>query len=154
MQARNLIGTGFLLFLVCAQAQQEQRFVLLPPRESNTLAEEFPRKGPERIDGSWQPTIAQIQTLETNLSRISDLTSDDNPNAQKIDHPDRYFRQYVAVVRAGERLIYINALCNVHSKPEWRTRLIRVLDGGNCYWQAWYDPVTGTFSELTVNGRA
>ena len=155
MRTHNFIGVGFLIVLLTgAQAQQEQRFVLLPPSQANSLAEKYERKGPDRIDGTWQPTTSQIQALEANLSRISDLRSYDAPNGEQIEYPDRYFRQYVAVIRAGERLIYINALCDVRNIPQWRNQLVSVYDGGNCFWQAWYDPATGSFSELAVNGRA
>jgi hypothetical protein len=155
MRTRYFIGASLLIvLLIGAQAQQEQRFVLLPSSAANSLAEQYPRKGPDRIDGSWQPTISQIKVLEANLHNISNLTSFDDPNGQKIEHPDRYFRQYVAVVRAGVRLIYINALCDVYHRPEWRNHLVRVLDGGNCFWQVWYDPATGSFSDLAVNGSA
>jgi hypothetical protein len=153
MRTRSFIGAGLLIVLLTnSQAQQEQRFVLLPPGESNSLAEEFPRKGPDRIDGSWQPKIAQIKALEANLSHVSDLTSNYEPNGETVEHPDRFFRQYVAVVRGGQLLIYINALCDVHNRPEWRNHLVPVFTGGNCFWQAWYDPATGSFSELSVNG--
>lgn len=155
MRTRNFIGVCLLLFLLInVKAQQEQRYVLLPHSESNTLADRYPRKGPDRIDGSWQPKLSQIEALEAHLQDISKLKSDDTPNGKQIDHPDRYLRQYVAVIQGGEPLIYINALCNVHSNPDWRHRLILVSDGGNCYWQAWYDPATATYFDLTINGRA
>jgi hypothetical protein len=161
MRIRNFIGAGLLsVLLIGARAQPEQRpeqmFVLLPPSEATSLAEKYERKGPDRIDGSWQPNLTQIKALEANLSRISDLRSDDAPsiekNDKKIDHPDRYFRQYVAVVRAGQRLIYINALCDTHNSPGWRSHLVSDFGGGYCFWQAWYDPATESFSDLTVNG--
>ena len=155
MRIRNFIGAGFLIVLLTsAQAQQEQRFVLLPSIEAKSLAEKYDRKGPDRIDGSWRPAPSQIQALEANLSRISDLRSYDAPNGEQIEHPDRYFRQYVAAIRAGERLIYINALCDVRDVPQWRNHLVSPSDGTHCFWQAWYDPATGGFSELAVSGRS
>ena len=155
MPASNLVGAGLLIALLTgAEAQQEQRFVLLPPSAATSVAELYPRKGPDRIDGSWQPKLAQIKALEAHLQDISKLRSYDAPDGAQIDHPDRYFRQYVAVVRAGEPVIYVNALCDVYDRPQWRQKFIPISDGGNCFWQAWYDPATATFSELAVNGRA
>lgn len=155
MRTRNFIGACLLLLLLInAQAQQELRYVLLPPSESNTLADRYPRKGPDRIDGIWQPTTSQIKALESNLQNISSLRSDDAPNGQQIDHPARYFRQYVAVIQGGEPLIYINSLCNVHANPDWRHHLVSAFGGGNCYWQAWYDPATATYFDLTINRPA
>ena len=144
-----------LIFLITgAQGQQEQRFVLLPASEANSLARMYPKNGPEKIDGSWQPTKSQIETLEANLSHISDLRSGGAPNGEKIAHPEQYYRQYVPVVRDGQKLIYVNALCEVRFSTDWREHVAIVMDGGNCFWQAWYNPATEKFLTLYINGHA
>jgi hypothetical protein len=61
----------------------------------------------------------------------------------------------------GERkLVYLNAFCK---KPEdvapmkggdWRQRPIDVCGGGDCFWSAVYDLLSGEFSDLQVNGIA
>ena len=72
----------------------------------------------------------------------------------RIDHPDKYFRQYVGVRHRGKRQIYINAFCDDRPPSDWRTRFYVVIDGATCDWHAFYDPGTKTFSDLTINGRA
>ena len=94
------------------------------------------------------PSKLQIETLEANLPHISDLKSSGAANGEKIAHPEQYFRQCVALVRAGQRLIYVNGLCQVQDISYWRDRLAIVMDGGNCFWQAWYDPATEMFLSL------
>ena len=128
--------------------------MLLPASEVGSFARMYPTKGPERIDGSWQPTNDDIDTIEANLHYISDLRSFGAPNGEKIEHPDTYFRQYLAVFRGGQKRIYINAMCDVKYSTDWRTHLAIVMDGGNCFWQAWYDPATQKFLSLMINGVA
>jgi len=150
----QLLGGLFFLSFVCAQAQQTQRFALLRETEASLLRQMYPKSGPNRFEGGWQPTSSQIEALETNLPHISELHNGGNPKGQGITHPETYYRQYLPVVRAGKKLIYVNAICDAKYIPDWRTHFAAVMDGGPCFWQAWYDPSNGTFAELTVNGRA
>jgi hypothetical protein len=71
----------------------------------------------------------------------------------RIDHPDKYFRQYVGVRHHGKRQIYVNAFC-FDPPPDWRKRFYVVIDGDLGFWHAFYDPETKTFSDLTINPRA
>ena len=155
MITKKAIISGLLVFLLSAAfGQQEEHFVLLPESEASSLAKMYPKNGPEKIDGSWQPSKSEIDALEANLSHISELKSFGAPRGESIPHPEKYFRQYVAVIRAEHRLIYINAFCDVRDISYWHDHLAIVMDGGNCFWQAWYDPATSKFSGLSVNGRA
>jgi hypothetical protein len=141
-------------FIVGAQGQQEIRFALLPASETASLAREYPKSGPDKIDGGWQPNKAVIDNLEANLPHISELRSFGAPNGEKIEHPNTYFRQYLAVIRGGQRKIYVNAMCDVKYSKDWRTHLAIVMDGGSCFWQAWFDPATEKFTDFYINGRA
>lgn len=155
MRTRKLVIASTLIFLIMgAQGQQEKRFVLLPASEVSSLAKDYPKDGPEKIDGSWQPTTSQIETLEANLPKLSTLRNAGAPNGEKIEHPEQYYRQYLAVIRAGRKLIYVNALCQVGNISYWRDHLYEIMDGGKCAWQVWYDPVTDKFLSLSINGLA
>jgi hypothetical protein len=139
-----MIGSFVFAFLMSAQGQQEQRFVILPGRAAGSIANQ----------GSWRPTKADIDGLEANLSKVSALTAEGWPSNVHIDHPKQYFRQYVAVIRGGQRRIYVNAFCDEHLRSHWRDQLVVVQDGATCFWQALYDPVTNRFSNLRINARA
>ncbi|MGA2832046.1 MAG: hypothetical protein ABSE55_03145 [Terracidiphilus sp.] len=155
MRARKIVVASFLIFLAAyANGQQEQRFVLLPASEARNLAEMYPKDGPEKINGSWQPTKSQIESLEANLHHVSDLKSFGAPKSERIEHPEQYFRQYLAVVRDGQNLIYINSFCQIQNISNWRNHIAIVMDGGTCFWQARYDPATERFLNLYINGRA
>jgi hypothetical protein len=144
MRTPKLILASLLLVLVASsQAQAGQRSVLLPASEAAQVGSK----------SSWQPTTADIESLEANLSHISDLQARGWKPAQHIDHPEKYFRQYVAVVaNDGKRKIFINAFCNAPPSPDWHTHLLLTADGGSCYWHATYDPVTKKYSGLEING--
>jgi hypothetical protein len=107
--------------------------------------------------GRWQPSKADIDGLEANLQQLSGLSAANRPGPirESINHPERYFRQYVAIVRRGKKFIYINAFCDdLAPDPAWREQFSQIADGGRCVWQALYDPTTKTFSALSINGYA
>jgi hypothetical protein len=105
--------------------------------------------------GAWRPTAAEIGGLELSLPVVPYLKPENwPPNSVRIDHPEWYFRQYVAVVRKGKRLIYVNAFCSQIQDPDWQKHFVIVMDGGTCCWQAFYDPNTHTFLTLRINGVA
>jgi hypothetical protein len=140
-----LRNTGTVLFLaICCQGQSSSRFVVLPLSAASGL----------ESSGTWQPTKADIDGLEASLSQISSLKAENWPASSKIriDHPEQYFRQYVAVIRGGREEIYINALCRQIPMSDWRKGLIGVDDGGTCFWQALYVPETKQYSGLRING--
>jgi hypothetical protein len=99
-----------------------------------------------------------IESLERNLSQVSNLRATNWNSEIHINHPEEYFRQYVAVLSAGKKLIFVNAFCedikNSSPSPDWRNHLEIIADGGTCVWHALYDPFTGKFSGLEINGRA
>jgi hypothetical protein len=66
----------------------------------------------------------------------------------------RYKRQYVATINSkGEKEVWVNCFCNTWDK-NWRTNLIFVFDGGNCYFNLKINLTTGQYYELMVNGDA
>ncbi len=105
------------------------------------------------MDGSWNVTQLQIAALEANVKRISSLREAGSARAIRITHPEDCYRQYVAVVVAGRKLIYVNAFSGIEV-PGWRSHFVTICDGGETVWGVLYDPVTGKFSDLEVNGVA
>jgi hypothetical protein len=143
MLARKLKIAILLLSLIQnTGGQQEQRWVLLPASEAIQIGSK----------DSWQPTKADIEGLEANLPYMSELPARDWNPARVVLHPERYFRQYVAIIDAGKRKIFVNAMCNVPSVPDWHVRFISTADGGSCFWHVTYDPATRKFSVLEING--
>ena len=71
----------------------------------------------------------------------------------QIEHPDRYYRQYLGINIDDHKFIFINAFCDDKPPETWSESLIDVCDGG-CSWGVVYDVATGQFSHLEMNGVA
>ena len=123
-------------------------FALLPALEASSFARFF--TGPKAEVGSWEPTLGDMNDVETNLSQIAEMGKRDPDPNRHIDNPADYYRQYGAVVVDGRKSLVLNAFCS--PQDEWRKHLIVALDGGRCYWQALFDISTQKFIKLSVNG--
>jgi len=148
-----LICTALLSALSLAQSGENQRYVVLPPHSQASIPPVL--LWDRGSYASWTPSQTEIEDLESKLLQISELKIRRWESANiRIDHPENYFRQYVGVLHHGRREIYINAFNDDPPPPGWRTRLYVVSDGDLGYWQAFFDPDTKTFSDLTINARA
>jgi len=96
----------------------------------------------------------EISGLEASLLQISGMKPERWPSSIQIQHPDLYYRQYIGATADRKKLIYINAFCQDPPPQIWKSQIYVVTDGGTCFWQAFYDPATNQFSNLTINGRA
>jgi hypothetical protein len=133
-------------------AKRAPNFALLPAAEIATYADHFADSKP-RME-NWEPTVGDINDLEAALSLIAALSNKEQDIDRHIVQPDQYFRQYLAVVVNGKKIIFVNAMCSIKPDEDWRKHLIIAMGGGKCFWNAIYDPMTQTFSNLVVNGRA
>ena len=74
-------------------------------------------------------------------------------NGFELDLNKTYYRQYFPVLNEkGEKEIWINFICSL--KDNWKTDLIIVMDGGNCYFNIKINLTNKTYSELSINGQA
>ena len=130
-------------------------YVVLPESETAAYVKYY-LANPGIAVQSWQPSDADLKGLEANLPQVSNLKENGTGPGRHIDHPNEYFRQYLPIVQSGRRQIFVNAFCREERdySDEWRQRLHIVYDGGKCYWQAFYDPLTQKFSNLLINGVA
>jgi hypothetical protein len=107
-----------------------------------------------QVDGLWIPSETDIQALEsalpTYLQENADLFYRDPPVWERLDE---YKRQYFGYNRDGKRFIYGNFFCH-DMGIDYKTILVEVEDGGECYFQFKYDADSGEFFDLMVNGEA
>jgi hypothetical protein len=150
MKVRMLMIACLLSTLfTSAQSTGEQHYVILPASKARNIALEGIAS-----QGTWQPTKEDIDGLEASLSQISTMKIEGWPATLHIVHPEKYFRQYVPIIQAGQKRIYVNAFCDEQFFPHWRDQLVEVMDGDICYYHALYDPASKKFSNLKINGRA
>jgi len=147
---RLRVGSGSGQQAPSVSQKHKSDFVLLPESEVAAYAQFFPDPKPHLE--SWEPTVGDIDDLNSNLLQISDLSSKEPDANRHIDAPDQYYRQYLAVVVNGKKTIFVNAMCSVDSGQYWRKHLMFANGGGKCHWHASYDPASQSFSELMING--
>lgn len=173
-----LVGTSLLLLLILIAGTFGVRFLrvaplptkgevssrqpkakpdhaLLPASETDTYVKYY-LVNPGVAVQSWQPTEADLRGLEVNLPQISNLRESVSRPSRHIDNPNQYFRQYLAIVQSGRKQVFVNAFCvnGANDWTDWRYHLHVIVDGGDCYWQTWYDPITQKYSNLMINGVA
>lgn len=101
----------------------------------------------------WSPSAADILAVEEGAAAFLQ----ENESAFFTDFPvwqrlNEYNRQYIGVVWDGRKILYGNFFCS--DEPDWKENFVLVMDGGACYFQFKFDPNTGEFFQLQVNGEA
>jgi len=104
----------------------------------------------------WTPTEEQVLEIEAG---VYDFLDEEIPaehyGREILDRLPYYRRQYFGIgFSEGEQLIYASYFCPDDSFDYWLEGNVAVMDGGECFFQFFYDPETGTFSDLRINGMA
>ena len=118
-------------------------------------------------------TLAEIELTE--IEQIIEKAVKENNEQQQVnlekhnkEYPDNpwtetgfeistkgFKRQYVAVINNKEQKeIWINFFCDDWGNENWKSELMGVEDGGNCYFNLKVNLETGEYSELYINGYA
>ena len=72
----------------------------------------------------------------------------------ELDLNRGYYRQYVPVINEnGEKEVWINFFCSI-MKDNWKTDLLMVRDGGNCFFNIKVNLTKKESSDLRINGSA
>ncbi|KSA14159.1 hypothetical protein [Maribacter dokdonensis] len=68
---------------------------------------------------------------------------------------DGFKRQYVPVINdKGQKEVWINFFCDDFGIEYWKTDLVQVDDGGNCFFNLKINLETKEYYELSINGYA
>ena len=132
------------------------------------------------LSGTWDPSSAQISQLESALAqelsrRLNALPGTAFPRPRVRD----YYRQYAGIFLKGQKLIVINGFYKSHveyttawlaehrseaelaafpaearNKNYWHFVPVVVLDGGEHYFDAFYDPAHNRISNFEFHGYA
>ncbi len=109
----------------------------------DTCSRDSPARHPGEVTGYWAPSRQQVEQLEAQQTRLQPT----------IATPGDFDRQYVGIESQGRKLIYINAfqLPDDTDIDPGKTA-VKACDGGAGFWGALYDPQTGEFSDVRLNG--
>lgn len=106
-----------------------------------------------KATGYWTATLTDVAAFEAAFPNWIAQQTVWGADEVTDRWPDDYVRQYVGFVRDDTRYVYVNALCPVDFL-DWRSQPIMVDDGGPCFFSVVYDPATGDFLDLMINGVA
>lgn len=101
-----------------------------------------------------QNDIEEIEKLLIDcVNKYNSKLSSDNKQYFSIDlTKQKYRRQYVAVTnKNGDKEVWIICLCQTHG-DDWKTSIIMVDDGGNCYFNLKINLTKEKCYDLGVNG--
>jgi hypothetical protein len=71
--------------------------------------------------------------------------------SKKMHETWNYRRQYVCVINnKGQKEVYVNCLCD--SMNSWKTELVEIQDGGNCFFNFKINLSTKRYYDFNVNG--
>ena len=144
-----------------ASSMNPQWAVILPPDSASSLIKQCTRETPRHIDGTWQPMAAQVSAFEKALTPILErgLQRATRTSSQHLRVRD-YYRQYGGLVVDGKQIIYVNAFHREflhYLEPDttaWRRSAVDVCDGGEWFFGAEYDVLSGQVRNLHFNGHA
>ncbi|HTV84331.1 MAG TPA: hypothetical protein VME63_02930 [Dyella sp.] len=143
----------FVLVIVSGCAHQiSSNSVVLSRTQAEMLLHQCSRPTPDNVDGFWSVSDQVAQNVDRDIDKISTLQS---TARIAISRPHEYFRQYGGIVISGRQFVYINAIRYTtlgQTELPWKTKAVRICDGGETSWGALYDPATNSFSQLEVNG--
>ncbi len=111
----------------------------------DTCSRDSPGRHPGLVTGYWAPVRSDIEQLESHQDQLQPTITD----------PAGFDRQYVGITLSdGRRLIYVNAFRLPDSADlDPAKTAVRACDGGASFWGALYDPTSGRFSDVAVNGQ-
>jgi hypothetical protein len=123
--------------------------VIIPREKAGDFMKSF--SGVEEKE-SWTPGRSDVLKLEEKLeSYLKKAAAKRSPTLWSKLAP--YKRQYIGIMRNGRKVIFTNFFCNAF-EVDWKTKPVVVDDGGDCFFNVLYDPVSTTFSDLQINGEA
>lgn len=100
--------------------------------------------------------LTDADFIEVDNILIKAAKDHNNRNVYGLIHnPDKYYKQVVAAENEkGEKEVYLNCLCSLNNKSDWKRYLIRVMDGGSCYFQMKTNLKTKKVIYFSINGVA
>ncbi len=103
------------------------------------------------VSGYWMPSEGDTRAFEVALAPY--LIFNMPSLAERLVTED-YHAQYVGVIIQETPLIFGNYFCHIIPQVDWQQEFYIIADGGACFFNILYDPATGSFLRLQVNGES
>jgi hypothetical protein len=125
-------------------------FVLCLGLSTNSGAEE---QWIKVAGGTWEPSPKMLSEIKSKIE--SHVKKYATAQGRELKNWQSYTFQYQGIEEKGQKLIFINALCdNEIKKRDLSKQIIHVFDGGSCFFSFKYDPLRNDLFDLVINGEA
>jgi hypothetical protein len=104
----------------------------------------------------WTPTGMDIGISEKLIKKCFDDQKNATINRLLNRNPEDYDMQFVGAINEnGEKIIWVNCFCKTHadSFKDWKTKLVMVKDGGNCFFNLKINIDKNSYTDVIVNGN-
>jgi hypothetical protein len=102
--------------------------------------------------GTWKPGAELIVEMQARLEPYTRMKAKAQDLALRTW--SEYTFQYHAIEEKGRRYVFVNALCHAERDRPLDKEIIRVRDGGTCFFNVKYDPKRRQYYDLVFNGEA
>jgi hypothetical protein len=158
------------VFVSCAQSQSKVSEQIIDSKNmkssqidtSNTAVILFDQNSNYLFgDSCKSATLTQIDISNIDSLLIACVT--EYNNSLDKDHKRwgidlkkyNYKKQLIVVTnKKGEKEVWVNCFCSTWGNDRWKTEVMGVKDGGNCYFNFKINLKAGKFYEMSVNGVA
>ncbi len=117
----------------CANAERESRWTMVD-------------------GGSWEPSAQVVTRLKERIESV--VGAQAKAEGRKLEEWTRYTFQYQGQERRGRRFVFVNAFCTGDGSQQLDKQMVRVFDGGTCFFNLKYDVEENRFFEILINGDA
>ena len=159
----NIILVSLLLFsFVCSKGDNKTN--LNDKQHTSGDLKDYQAIVPAREKMEWafgrnykpyDPTLEDIETAEEVLASCFSKESSGTANPFSGRKLEDYNRQFAgAEIEGGDKVILINCFCKSEEKilTRWKTEIIMVADGGNCFFHVNVNLKRKEYYSLMVNG--
>lgn len=156
----NYLVCIFLIFTLVSCSKQESNSI--PESKAELQDDETIINAPADLNWAfgkgyknYTPGSEDIKTALAVLNECFRKESSGTNNPFTGRKPDDYIKQFIgAEIYGGDKVIMINCFCKDSEKnlQNWRSEMVLVPDGGNCYFRVTVNLGRKSYYNLMVNG--
>jgi hypothetical protein len=136
-------GTQFIAIISYSAAKNIIPFV----KEDSSVINDSPAKN------SIELNLEDLAIVDQQINRA--VRDYNNQRVNSLIDLNNYKRQYVAYTNSKkQKEVWVNCFCQNSDNDDWKSKIIEVRDGGNCYFNLKIIINQKIYTEFSVNGRA
>tara|TARA_Y100000589_G_scaffold327592_1_gene369755 strand:- start:796 stop:1302 length:507 start_codon:yes stop_codon:yes gene_type:complete len=109
----------------------------------------------------WSPNKENIEKVDSILVKAINDNVFYSLKSKDISEIHKFYRQYLCYIDGkGEKIIFINSMCDLSDyineydnseKNDWKNEMLKIADGGDCYWNIKINLTTNEYFDLRIN---